>query len=142
MVHKSTLPLLGRLIVIFQMNSESKRMATVELCDATRELQCAAWKWVSLHSTSGTAWTSSDLAQEEKILKKFGSAVDIFAQDHVLPSSLALLVHKESSRIKQNLTHLRTLSSRTSLSQTALEIQRACERIRRAASPHLELLSA
>jgi hypothetical protein len=84
------------------------------------------------------------LHEEEKILDIFGSAYRVFTEDYYLPHTLAMSVQRETTRINHNLTSLKSLSVSgkcSNLSQAAFEVQRACERIRRAATPHLRMAS-
>ena len=119
----------------------TRRKAAIALCEATQELQWAAWEWVSLHTQYGVARDARDFANEEdKILQKFGTSFRVFSQDYDLPTDLAEAARREMQPLNLALANMKAFSmtgQESDMTEAAQEIQQGCERIREAARPHV-----
>lgn len=116
--------------------------AARRLCDATRDLQKAAWSWLELHSRYGVAQAVRDVAADEKeILGIVDTAIQAFERDYDLPSDLARIAKDELSNINISLYRLTSGHDLDTVKIAAEQIQDSCKRVREAAKPYAYLKS-
>ena len=114
--------------------------AARRLCDATRDLQKAAWSYVELHSRYGVAQAVRDVvAEEKKIFEKIDAALDVFERDYDLPADLASAAKEELANINISLDRLTPGHDLETMKIAAEQVQDSCHRIRQAAKPYVYL---
>lgn len=114
--------------------------AARQLCDATRELQKAAWSYVELHSQFGVAQAVRDVANEEKkILEKIEAALQVFERDYDLPTDLARVAKEELASINISRHRLSSGHDLETMKIAAEQVQDSCHRVLEAAKSHAYL---
>jgi pyrimidine deaminase RibD-like protein len=114
--------------------------AARRLCDATRDLQKAAFSYVELHSRYGVAQVVRDvIAEEKKIFEKIEMASEVFDRDYDLPSDLARVAKDELANINISLDRLTSGHDLEPMKIAAEQVQDSCQRICDAAKPYVYL---
>jgi hypothetical protein len=117
---------------------QSTRKAARALCDATWDMQRAAWELNSLYSV--VAMKAKDRHDQEiKIFEKIDGAFRVFVSDYDVPARLADTAREELKAINLGLMNMRAFSmmgQHSDMAKTALDVQCCCERVREAARPY------
>lgn len=117
-----------------------KTEAARRLCDASRDVQKAAWSYVELHSRYGVAQAVRDVvAEEKKIFEKIEMASEIFERDYDLPSDLAHVAKDELANINISLHRLTSAQDLETMKIAAEQIQDSCNKVRQSAKPYAYL---